>query len=333
MKIKNKKSLQDAFLRLFVNREDVYAMQQSKGYLKIQKSLSTAVIEKHFAGEVTVGLYQLDRNSIVKWLCFDLDPENLKDPKKTAQTIIRECILKPDPKTPRFYRNTMLLEASRYPDPSYHLWVFFEFPVPAKIAGWLGLKILEHANINPKQVEVFPKQTELTKDRPYGNLVKAPLGLHRVDNKWSCFLDLTTFQPLSNNCLLNVQGISFLDSELAVICGFEDKKHVQIKFEMPRNYKSLKSKEEQRIAQFLSRYWKPGSRNRVEMAFLGYCLKKGVAHKTAYKIIDQVAQLTKDDERVERLQLVNYHYKNRLAIASQLLGASGLKTIVKEALA
>ena len=332
--IKTLSNLEGVLLRLFANRFNVYAVQQNNGtYLKVEKPLTVEVVQKHLRGEITVGFYQLDGNNNVKWLCFDLDPEKLEDPTATAKMIIRECVLKPDPKTPRVYKKAVLLEASRYPDPSYHVWVFFQPSVPAKAAHWLGLKILEHANVNPKLVEVFPKQTELTKDRPYGNLVKAPLGLHREAKKWSRFLDLETFQPLANSCLFNVRGVSFLEADLAAICKFEDKKHVQIKFELPKNYKSLKSKEEERIVKFLAKYWKLGNRNRLEMAFLGYCIKKGVSFESAYRIIEQVSAATEDEERGQRLQLVKYHYRNRRNVGSQLLGISGIKQIVKEAFA
>lgn len=333
----NKKSLQDAFLSLFVNRQDVYAAQKNKGYLKVEQSLTTKIIHDHLQGKITIGVYQLDNDNMVKWLCFDLDPGTLANPKETAQTIIQECVLRPESETPRFYEKAVLLEASRYPDASYHIWVFFEpLPVSAKVVRWLGLKILEHANVNPKLVEVFPKQTELTKDRPYGNLVKLPLGFHRKANKWSRFLDLQSFEPLSTSCVFNVQGVSFLESELVMICNFEDKRHIQIKFQLPKNYQPLKSKEEDKIARFLVKYWHaptpstPGNRNRLEMVFLGWCLKKGVSFGSAYRIVDQVTVLTSDEERSQRLQLVKYHYQSRQNIASQLLGISGLKEIVRE---
>lgn len=212
--------------------------------------------------------------------------------------------------------------------------MFFEpLPVQAKAVRWLALKILEHANINPKLVEVFPKQTELTKYTPYGNLVKAPLGFHRVARKWSRFLNFETLRPLPQSCILNVQGVSFSETDLTAIEGVEDKRHVQIKLELPKHYRPLKSKEEERIVHFLARYWKRGCRNRLELAFLGWAVKRGVAYTSARRIMKQVTELTSDEEANARLQLVDYHYKNRLNKASQLLGVSGLKQVVREALA
>jgi len=326
-----KTSFGDTFFRLWVSRHDAYAVQQPDGcYLKVDKPLTIEVIQKHLKGEITVGLYQLDKANMVKWLVFDLDPEKIEDPLSTAKLIIRECVLKPTIEKPRFYRKSVLLEASRHPDPSYHVWVFLEpSPVPAKVARWLALKILEHANINPKLVEVFPKQTELTKHRPYGNLVKAPLGLHRAANKWSYFLDFETLKPLLCSCIFNVQGVSFLESDLAVICRFEEKKHVQVKFELPKSLKPLGSEEEEWVARWLAKRWVPGHRNQLELSFLGLCIKQGVAYKSALRIIDRVAEITNDEEKLQRFQLVKYHYEQRRSLGVQLKGVSGIRELLR----
>ena len=325
----NNGSLEHTFLRLWASRFDVYAEQQSNGsYLKVEESLTAEVIKRHLRQEITVGFYQLDKNNMVKWLCWDLDPEKLDDPLLTAKTIINECISQPNPKTPRFHKKALLLEASRYPDPSYHVWVFFEpLPVPAKVARWLGLKILEHANVNPKLVEVFPKQTKLTKDRPYGNLVKTPLGLHKVAHKWSHFLNLENLKPLSANCVFSVQGVSFSEADLAGIYRFEDTKHVQSRFELPRNYRSLE--EEEWIARWLTMRWIPGHRNQLELSFLGLCIKQGVAFDSAYRVIDRVCYITNDEEKLQRIQLVKYHYEQRRNLGSQLKGVSGIRELLR----
>ena len=323
----NSGSLEHAFLRLLVSRFNVYAVQLSKGgYLKVEEPLTIEVIKRHLCSSTTVGVYQLDEASMVKWLCFDLDPEKLDNPLSTAKAIIHECISRPDPKAPRFYKRALLFEASRHPDPSYHIWIFFQpLPVPAKAARWLGLRILEHANINPKLIEVFPKQTELTKDRPFGNLVKLPLGLHRVAEKWSFFLDFETLKPLPNNCILDVRGVSFPETDLVAICEFEEKKHVQVRLQLPKNPKLLESKEKEKIAAFLGRYWRRGSRNRLEMAFLGWAIKRGISHQSAKQIVAKVVQLANDEEASLRLRLVDYHYRNRRSMATQLVGSSGVR--------
>jgi hypothetical protein len=83
---------------------------------------------------------------------------------------------------------------------------------------------------------------------------------------------------------------------------------------------------------FLLPYWKEGQRNRVEMAFFGWCLKRGVSLESALRIIDEVTRVTNDLERYSSLELVKYHYRNRRTIGAKLLGISGLGQIVKEAI-
>ena len=326
-------SIAAALQRLFVNRHDDYAIQQpDKKYRRAKKRLTLEIIRQHIKGKITIGPYQLNEFNCVKYLCFDLDPETLKDPFATARTILEVLLEEDKEKRPRIWRKAILLEASRYPDNSAHLWIFFDPTVPAKVAKCLGYRILELASLNPKQIEVFPKQTTLTKDRPFGNLVKLPLGFHQVEKKWSQFLDLESFEPLPSTCLFNVEGISFSETDIDKILSFQEKQAVQITFDMPQNFRTLKTESEAKITRFLLPYWKEGQRNRVEMAFLGWCLKRGVSLESALRIIDEVTRVSNDTERYSRLELVKYHYRNRRSIGAKLLGISGLRQIVKEAI-
>jgi len=322
---------------LFVNRADCYCIQKARGYVKVEQPLTDEVLRQHLAGKITVGSYQLDKQSLVKWLCFDLDPEKLESPEETAKQILNVCfeqkVEADGKKRPRIWEKAVLLEASRYPDPSFHIWIFFEPKVPAKVARWLGYRILELANLNPKQIEVFPKQSELTEANPYGNFVKFPLGKHQVAGKWSRLLDFETFKPISNEALFNVQGISFSEVDLARITGFEEKKNVQLQLNLPKKFKPVKDKEEEKIVNFLLKYWRKGQRNQVEFAFLGWAIKKGISFESAFRIIKRVAELTGDEEKAQRLQLVKYHYQNRRSLGAKLLGISGLREIVREAVA
>jgi len=323
-------SLTGEIFRLFVNRVDCYAVQTSRGYVRVGEPLTREILEAHLRGEKTVGSYQINpEDNTVKYLCFDLDPEKLEDPRETAERIIQVCFEKPDGRYPRVWRRGLLLEASRYPDPSYHVWIFFLVPFPAKAARWLGYRILELANLNPNQIEVFPKQDELTEERPFGNFVKLPLGFHRVEKKWSRFLDFETFKPLKPDILTEVVGVSFSESDRKRMLELASKrKAVQLKFSLPEKFKPLPDREEEKAVQFLMRYWKPGYRNKLELSFLGFCIKRGIAYDSAYRIIDEVTRRTHDEERLERLRLVNYHYKSRLNIP--LKGSSGLLEVIKE---
>jgi hypothetical protein len=317
---------------LFVTRRDCYCVQLKHGYSKVDEPLTDDVLREHVQGKRTVGGYQLTKDNLVKWLGFDLDPEKLSGPRETALKILHVCFEEKEEaderKRPRIWQKAVLLEASRYPDPSYHIWILFEPRILAKVAHWLGLGILELANLNPKEVEVFPKQTELTTDRPFGNFVKLPCGLHQVERKWSKFLDPSTFEPLSMEMLQHVQGISFSESDLTRIMSFEKKNHVQTSLLTPENFKCLNDKEEEEAVKFLCKYWVKGHRNELEMYFLGLCLKRGVSHESARRIIEEVTIRTNDEDKQQRLELVDYHYKNRLNVS--LKGKSGIREIFGE---
>jgi len=230
----------EALERLCVARVMPHACQLKDGsYTRVDQPITHELLEWHLQGLITVGSYQIMPNdNTVKNLIFDIDEDKVEDQKQTAQTILRECFEKTSLDKPRFYPNTVMLEASRWPDPSFHVHIFFE-PLPAKAARWLGNKILEHAGISPKLVEVFPKQNEV-KPNGYGNFVKLPLGLHQVYGKWSKILDHKTFGPLPNAAILEMNGGSFPEKDVQKILELAEKdRGFQVKLsETTKIYKS-----------------------------------------------------------------------------------------------
>ncbi|MEM3706013.1 MAG: hypothetical protein QXX59_08920 [Candidatus Bathyarchaeia archaeon] len=325
-----------ALLERFVNRIDCYCLQKSDGgFIKVEHPLNDEVIKQHLEGFVTVGSYQLSFDDTVKYLCFDLDPEKLSDPEAAARKILQTCFQKKregDVERPRIWSHAVLLEASRWPDSSYHIWILFNVPTPAKVARWLGMRILELAGLNPREIELFPKQTELTPERPYGNFVKLPLGKHQAAGKWSRLLDFETFQPIPNENLLECFGISFSEADTAKIMSFKAEKSIQVPLKLHELMMPLPSGEEEQAAEFLARFWVRGRRNQLEMAFLGFCIKRGIAYESARRIIERVCDLTRDEERAARLALVDYHYKNRVSLGSALAGVSLIREVIKEVL-
>lgn len=330
-----------ALLEKFVTRNDVFAVQQAKGgYVKVEAPLTLEAIKKHLEGRWTIGTYQLSVDSRVKWICFDLDPEKLSKPEEAAKKILGVCLEavkgKDKVERPRVWRHSLLLEASRYPDSSYHVWILFLVPVPAKVARWLGLRILELAGLSPKHVEVFPKQNAISDISPYGNLVKLPLGLHQVERKWSRFLDPETLEPLPSEVLLEKVGLSFMEADVERILNMKDA-GVQVRLEGAPQPASLTGEpltqsEKEFCVNFLCKLWVPGYRNRVEMSFLGWCIKNGVPYEDARWIIEEVVRRRNDEEASERLRLVDYHYSSRIHLGRRLKGLSGLKEAVLEAL-
>jgi len=320
---------------LFVNRSDCYCIQLKQGYSKISEPLTDEVLQQHLDGKTTVGSYQLDLNNLVKWLCLDIDPEKLSDPKETAKQILSILLQKTKDKegneTPRTWPNCIILEASRYPDPSYHIWLLFLIPVQAKAARWLGLRILEMANLSPKQIEVFPKQDALTPQTPYGNFVKLPFGKHQVEGKWSRMLDLDTFEPLPIEELENKHGLSFSEADMQKLEKMETKKSVQIAFApTPITNKKLAEKDTEQTIQFLMKYWINGYRNELVLSFCGMGIKQGYSHESIRHVIAEVCTRTNtsDFDKAEFLQKVDYQYSNRKTIGN-LKGISGIREVIR----
>jgi len=161
---------------LFVNREDVFAVQKPDGsYFKVKQSITEEVIKKHLSFEQTIGVYQLDKGSKVKWICFDYDG----DPSKLEQTFERAKLL--FLKLRDEDKINPLMEFSGMK--GFHIWVFCEL-TDAYDAKKYAEELAEGYNVH----EIFPKQTKLEANG-YGNLVKLPLGKHQVSGFYSYFLN------------------------------------------------------------------------------------------------------------------------------------------------
>ena len=204
-----RKEIAENLFSRFVVRSDTYAKQnQDKSYIRVSEPLTSELIEKeHLEGNTTLGTYNLDLKNRVKWFCFDIDPQAVKDSTETTKNLHAKCV-------ELFPKKSILLEASRYGDPSFHIWVFCEPEIPAYVARFLGNKILEKCG-NPN-VELFPKQDEIKEDG-FGNLMKLPLGLHQKSQKWSSFLNPETFEPLPSEVILEIEGSTLSDHEIKQI--------------------------------------------------------------------------------------------------------------------
>jgi (2Fe-2S) ferredoxin len=170
--------------RLFVGRDDTYVLQNNDGtYKRIDEPLTDEVISKHLKGDITIGIYQHDLNSFIKWVCFDFD-ENKSDALKVFEYL----------KSHEKYREACLLEDTG--GRGAHVWLFFESPIPASVGRYLANEIVERLKV---KCEVFPKQDKIS-EKGFGNQVKLPLGLHRKYGRFSMFLDpssLNEIKPVS----------------------------------------------------------------------------------------------------------------------------------------
>jgi len=169
---------------------------------KSNVALKEQDVVDHLSGKRTLGVYQLADDDTVKWLCLDVDINKGND--STADVLINlvQNHTKALAKVLKHLGIPFLVEFSG--NRGYHLWIFFEEPVKAKLAMSLGRYISSQVEPpNTLHVEVFPKQTS---QGTYGNLVKLPMGIHQKTGN-PCEFVSNQFKPLKDqwSALVNVE--------------------------------------------------------------------------------------------------------------------------------
>lgn len=176
--------------KLFVSRDDTFSLQTPDGqYVRVRRELTDEDIRKHLAGEHVVGVYELDRNSNVKWICWDFDAHDGDGTKAKEDALKLFSQLRKN----EVYKKACLLEHS---GGGYHVWLFFSEPLPAAGAKWLAEELAREAEV---EAEIFPKQESLPPDG-VGSLVKLPMGRNLKWGNWSVLLDPTNLleiEPVS----------------------------------------------------------------------------------------------------------------------------------------
>lgn len=165
--------IEEILFKLFVNREDCYAIQQKEGYLSIKEPLTLQLIKKHLLGLITIGVYQL-LEIMIKWACLDFDKNTLEDFENAKRLFnyLKELGYHP------------LMEMSGGGEYKCHIWIFADTAAEV-MEDFLGT-ICTKTQIFPN--EIFPKQPQV-KEGGFGNLVKLPLGIHQKTKQRSYFLD------------------------------------------------------------------------------------------------------------------------------------------------
>lgn len=196
----------ELFLQLFQGRETVFAKQWIGGLgyspVRPERSINADDVLSHIQGTETYGIYPIKKDNTVKFVCFDVDlPKNFAELEEDA-LVTDKSILLPQVKNIcttainvfracSFNSKGVLIEDTG--GRGYHIWFFFESPIPAVSARKFAYSILKKANV---QCEVFPKQNEVTEGQ-YGNLIKLPLGLHKKYKQYSSFIDIAEKKILS----------------------------------------------------------------------------------------------------------------------------------------
>ncbi|GAB1467909.1 hypothetical protein MASR2M64_06010 [Candidatus Cloacimonadota bacterium] len=178
-----------SFLQLFAGRENAYARQWvaddgKHGYTLVNEPININTLRNHLNGNYTLGVYQLDSSSKVKWIDFELDVEKAHQ-DDLADIEFKEWIdnamqksLKQIIELLSAYKIHANIEFSGFK--GYHLWILLEEKISAVFARDFAQRITAQVPIGglPIHIEVFPKQTRISSSS-FGNLVKLPYGIHR----------------------------------------------------------------------------------------------------------------------------------------------------------
>ncbi len=187
------------FLHLFAGREDVWARQWAdgtkNGYAPVRGPLTPELLRGHLSGSLTAGVYPVRTDDTVTFVAFDLDIRRSAREKAggdvlaaaALRALVRDAAIGVRDGLRRAGL-PVLLENSG--NKGWHVWIFLAEPAPADLAVNLGRAACAalrpaSADIN---IEVFPRQARVAPDG-LGNLIKLPLGVHRVTGRRAWIVD------------------------------------------------------------------------------------------------------------------------------------------------
>lgn len=199
-RMRRREDLLRHYLNLFSGRETCFARQWvnksegRQGYVPVRQPMTLKDVEAHITGHRTYGMYLIRSDNTVRLAVVDADLSaefrSAKIPAETKHHIFRE----------RTYMVSQIREIGKRLSlrplvefsggKGFHFWFFFSEPVAAgRVKSILEREIVPLSkDISAFRLEVFPKQAELA-GKGLGNLVKLPLGIHRMTGRRSRFLD------------------------------------------------------------------------------------------------------------------------------------------------
>ncbi len=188
------------FMQLFSGREDCFARQwvdkkeSKQGYVPVRQPLTPGDVETHLSGRMTFGIYLMMADGRVRTAVLDMDLK--KEWRVKAHSPAEKHLIKRE----RDYLIRRILslckESGLAPLVEYsggkgfHFWFLFDQPVQAAQARQYleNIRGNTQGDVQTFSLEVFPKQVQLG-GKGLGNLVKLPLGVHRLSGKRSFFID------------------------------------------------------------------------------------------------------------------------------------------------
>ncbi len=149
----------------FVQRWDLYPQQLNDGrYICLHEQLNVEHLYSHLRGDITLGIYLLNKDSHVRFIVLDHDGENGWDYLSECGNKLAE------------FGIPAYLEKSRR---GGHMWFFFAKPTRGELARKFAQGIIQTNHF--EGFEIYPKQDEVGKG--LGSLIRLPFGVHRLSGR------------------------------------------------------------------------------------------------------------------------------------------------------
>jgi len=165
--------------RRFIQRWDMYPHQVANGglYVTVHEPLTVAHLLAHLRGELTLGTYLLNPQSLGRFLVFDADTLHQWQQLLSLYQTLQEM------------DTVGYLERSRR---GGHLWLFLAEWQPGEYIRLFGKRLL--ATQGMAEMELYPKQDRL--EGGPGSLIRLPFGIHRKNGRRYGFVQ-PTGEPLA----------------------------------------------------------------------------------------------------------------------------------------
>ncbi len=199
LRYRRRKELIRLYMNIFRGREDCFARQwvnkseRTSGYVPVRREMTERDVEDHLKGRMTYGIYLLTRNSHAHLGVIDADlkkdflGKRLKGSEKSEISREMRYLIRRLPELGEEKGLSCICEFSG--NKGYHFWFIMEKAVPASLVRKAISPLVSEMSKELRffKLEVFPKQDRLA-GKGLGNLVKLPLGIHRLSGKPSFFI-------------------------------------------------------------------------------------------------------------------------------------------------
>jgi len=185
--MKGIQELQSDILSAIGGRTDVYAIQDaSGGYHPEHSELNLKIYSDDNS---TIGAYLVGLDGFVKTAIIDIDINKaaLSGDREELNLLARKQTLQIQSV---LEANGLISHIEDSGNKGYHLWLFFDAPVPARdLRSRLNELAKQFELIDPRlHWEIFPKQDTVAQGR-LGNLIKLPFQYHKVSMRRCMFVD------------------------------------------------------------------------------------------------------------------------------------------------